>query len=216
MPKIHRLRRWTNSRIINTTVNSIKPQRIGFFGGRFDPIHIGHLILAQTALESLELDQVLFMPSGGFSHYKDQGNVASGQDRYEMIRLAINTNPQFQISSYEIEQNKFCYTIDTLRYLRETIYKNQQLILLIGGDWLDKIPTWKEGERLLKEFSIGIFSRPGFREPCSVESNVQYIKMPLIDISSSLIRERRELGMSVRYFLPESVHHYVIQHNLYR
>lgn len=196
-------------------------KRIGFYGGRFNPIHYAHLILAQTALEQLSLDRVLFMPSGGQACYKTEDDVAPASDRLEMIRLAISSNSQFAVSSYEIDQKGFCYTIDTLRYHRQSELSGSEIVLLVGGDWLSKMLKWKEGDKLLQEFSVGIFSRPG-DEPVSDSDaiaqgkDVRYFPMPLIDISSSLIRERVRNGLSIQYLAPEPVCRYIAARELYK
>lgn len=194
-------------------------QQIGFYGGGFDPVHTAHLILAETALESIPLDKIIFMPSGGVAHYKDESNVASGADRLEMLRLAIGEHDRLVISSYEIDQQRFCYTINTMRYLRDEVYYDAEIFLLAGGDWIDKIPTWKEGEQLMREFPIAIFSRPGFQHKEGVEKNgereIHYIDMPLMEISSSNLRERRRKGQSIRYRVPEAVYNYIESKGLY-
>ncbi len=200
-------------------MNEIKTERIGVYGGGFDPVHPAHLILAQTALEKLNLNRVIFMPSGGIAHYKDESNVASGTQRLEMLKLATHSDEQIEVSDFEISQNKFCYTIDTLRYLRQE-YPQAEIILLVGSDWKDKIPTWKDGKQLLREFPVAIFARPGYNfkneSTCENHSDsVYYIEMPLIQISSSDLRERRRNRRSIRYLVPESVYHYIIKHDLY-
>ncbi|MEW6235952.1 MAG: nicotinate-nucleotide adenylyltransferase [Candidatus Omnitrophota bacterium] len=195
-------------------------KRIGVYGGGFDPVHIAHLILAQTALESLSLDRVIFIPSGGVAHYKNESNVASGEDRLEMLRLAAESNPRFEICSYEIEQGKFCYTIDTLRYLRDEVFPDAEINLLTGEDWKNRLKTWKDGDKLLQEFCVAIFSRPGFQKQNDGQSSAEaericHVDMPLIDISSSDIRERRRKGLSIEYMLPRAVYRYIEEKGLY-
>ncbi|MBN2326656.1 MAG: nicotinate (nicotinamide) nucleotide adenylyltransferase [Candidatus Omnitrophica bacterium] len=194
-------------------------KRIGFYGGRFNPIHYAHLILAQCALEELRLDQVLFMPSGGRACYKSEDDVAPGPDRLEMVRLAIASNPRFEASSYEIDQPRFCFTIDTLRRLRDDRFSGDELILLVGGDWSHKIPTWKEGAQLLDEFQTAVFPRPGAgggASPALHEKTMHSVAMPLIDISSSMIRDRVRNGLSIEYLTPPPVRRYIENKGLYR
>lgn len=196
-------------------------RRIGFYGGRFNPIHFAHLNLAQTALEQLHLDRVLFTPSGGQACYKTEDDVAPASDRLEMACLAVTSNPQFEVSSYEIDQKGFCYTIDTLRYLQKSELAGDEIVLLVGGDWLNNILKWKEGDRLIQEFSVGVFSRPGDETVANSAAiaqgkDVRYIRMPLIDISSSIIRERVRQGLSIQYLTPEPVSRYIIEKELYR
>lgn len=194
--------------------------KIALYGGGFDPIHLAHLILAQTAVEALGLDKVIFMPSGGIAHYKSESNLASGPDRVEMIHRAIFGNPAFQVSSYEVDQRQFCYTVDTLRYLRETNPEGSEIFLLVGGDWKNRIATWKEGESILREFKVGVFPRPGYAQDedrcIGSKSAPIVVDMPLIDISSSEIRRRIREGKSVRYRVPEAVEEYIRERGLYR
>ncbi|MGC9328660.1 MAG: nicotinate-nicotinamide nucleotide adenylyltransferase, partial [Candidatus Hinthialibacter sp.] len=128
---------------------------------------------------------------------------------------AIASHPRFTVSSYEISRPEFSYTYDTLRLLRETQFSNAQLILLVGGDWSHKIPTWKEGARLLDEFETAVFSRPGAAPPLQGK-NIRSVAMPLIGISSSMIRDRIRKGLSIHYFTPPPVRRYIEDHGLYR
>ena len=202
-------------------MNQLNPQRIGLYGGGFDPIHIAHLILAETAVETLQLDRLIFMPSGGTVHYKKDSNIACGADRVEMARLATASNPKFEVASYEIDQQQFCFTLDTMRYLRSNHPQGTEIILLVGGDWKDKLSIWKGGDRLVREFTVALFSRPGFEHDTqlwfpSTGEKILHVAMPLIDISSSAIRERIRNGLSIRYWVPDPVFHYIEEHRLYR
>lgn len=199
-------------------------RRVGVYGGGFDPVHIGHLVLAQYALESLPLERVLFVPSGGVAYYKPGQHPVSGADRLEMLKRAVDGLPGFEICEHEIAQGRFCYTIDTLRHLRNEYPAGTELILLVGGDWKDKIPTWKEGDKLVREFSVAIFPRPGFPlvdEPSGKgetpsESHQYLFDMPTIDISSTLIRERVRQGLPIRFMVPEAVEAHIREKGLYR
>lgn len=196
-------------------------KRIGFYGGRFNPIHYAHLVLAQTALEELGLDRVLFIPSGGRACYKTEDDVAPGADRLEMVRLAIASNPRFEVSSFEINRKEFSYTIDTLRHFRDGLLSGSEIVLLAGGDWLNKIPSWKDGNLLLQEFSVAIFSRPGDNREANLNiiqqsKDVRYVDMPLIDISSSLIRERIRKNLPIQYLTPDTVCRFIDERGLYR
>ena len=201
-------------------MNDIKKQRIGIYGGRFNPVHTAHLVLAQTAIDKLSLDRVLFLPSSGRACYKDEGDVAPASHRLEMLRLAISENPQFELSAYEADREEFSYTVDTLRHFKKNDLAGSHIILLTGGDWISRIPTWKEGDQLLQEFDIAIFSRPGSKIVHDAEETpnprVQYIEMPLLDISSSLIRQCIKDGQSISGLTPDQVQNYIEKHGLYR
>jgi nicotinate-nucleotide adenylyltransferase len=202
-------------------VTNTKKMRIGLYGGGFDPIHFGHLILMQTAIETLDLEKVIVMPSGGVAHYKVDPTFTPGSARYDMACLATESNPRLEVDSFEVDQGRFVYTINTLRHLQGKYSGIAEIILLVGGDWKDKIPTWKNGEQLIKEFPIAVFSRPGFEHttdltlPSSGEQIV-YVNMPLIDISSSMIRERVRASLSIEYYAPEPVRRYIEGKHLYR
>lgn len=194
-------------------------QRVGVYGGGFDPVHNAHLLLAKTALSVLKLDRVLFVPSTGQAHYKKVSNVASGEHRLAMLGLALADEPALEASDIEIKQKSFCYTIDTLRTLR---VKNPEtdFILLIGGDWKQKLHSWKEGEKIPREFAIALFSRPGFDvetnlTPDGPAERVYTVKMPLLETSSSNIRERLSKGESIDEMVPAAVAEYIHFHRLY-
>lgn len=193
--------------------------KLGFFGGAFDPIHNAHLHLAEHAYQSLLLDEVLFMPSGGQPYYKTEHEPASPRHRYEMVKAAVEENPHFKVSEYEVSQEKFCYTIDTLRHLRSVYPPGSEIILLAGEDWREKIPEWKEGDKLLQEFKVAFFSRPVEEENQNriyKHENVMYVDMPELDISSTEIRERIEAGQSIDDLVPEAVKRYIEARGLYR
>ncbi|MBI1388959.1 MAG: nicotinate (nicotinamide) nucleotide adenylyltransferase [bacterium] len=194
------------------------PIRAGVYGGGFDPVHLAHLTLAETAREALPLDRVIFLPSGGKAHYKSESNVASGEHRLAMLRLATAHNPSYEVSDYEIRQGEFRYTIDTLRSFRREHPEWGEIVLLIGGDWMRKLHTWKEGDRLTREFSVAVFSRPGFeleRQP-NEDERLYTVEMPLMEISSSDIRRRLREGLDVSEMVPEAVNAFIEEHGLYR
>ncbi len=198
-----------------------KPQRIGLYGGGFDPIHIGHIVLAQTAIEKLKLDRVIFMPSGGQAHYKDESNIASGADRVAMARLAAGSDPRMEVSSYEAEQAHFIYTIDTLRYIQTSYPEGTEIFLLVGGDWKNNMSAWKDGDILIREFKVVVFSRPGFDDtpqesPDTSDDLIRYESMPPTDLSSTTIRNRIRQALPIDGMVPDSVRDYITEHGLYR
>jgi nicotinate-nucleotide adenylyltransferase len=191
--------------------------RIGIYGGSFDPIHHGHLELSQTALRALNLDKIILVPSSGTGHYKEECNIASNHDRLAMLHLATDSIPQLEISTWELDKPKFTYTIHTLRHFRDTSPDNAVFYLLVGGDWKNKIHSWYQGEQLLSEFHIAFFSRPGEENKQEqTNHNVTYINMPLIDVSSSVIREKIKQGKSIHGMVPQSIENYIQDKELYR
>lgn len=196
------------------------PQRIGVYGGGFDPVHNGHLRLAHTALDILRLDRLLFVPAAGVAHYKSESNVAAGEHRVAMLRLAFGDETRFEVCEHELRQGRFCYTIETLRSIRDQAPPDSEIILLTGGDWKNKLHTWKDGDVLLREFTVALFSRPGFENetnltPETPERRMIYVHMPPVEASSSDIRRRLREGLPVGGLLPDAVGDYIVNNKLY-
>ncbi len=197
--------------------------KIGIMGGTFDPIHIGHLILAERVRDSKELDQVIFIPTGVNPLKKDK-NISSSVHRLEMLRLAIESNPYFSISTIEIERGGLSYTIDTLRALRVK-YKDDDLYFIIGSDIIFQLEKWKDFKELFKLCKFILVDRPGneYKEIDEKiqELNINYqlsferITLPLMDISSSDIRNRVKSKKSIKYLVPTNVEDYIKKHKLY-
>jgi len=186
--------------------------RVGVFGGTFNPIHVAHLVLAQAALETLELRQVIFMPAGQPPHKRSQTDLAPAEHRHRMVQLAIADNPQFTVSRFEIDFPGPCYTIHTLEALERDLGPETELILLMGGDWAGQIRHWYQGDKILSRYSIATAGRGnGNSQPDSHTC----IDMPMMDLSSSMIREHIRAGKSIRYLVPESVFEYIHTHRLY-
>lgn len=200
-------------------------KRIGISGGTFDPIHIGHLIIAQYALESLNLDKIVFIPSGKPPH-KDNNCVTDAEHRYNMTAEAISGNDKFEISDLEIKREGYTYTVDTLTQLRNLYGKDTKLFFIIGADNIAEIVNWKDAEKLFGMCEFAAFMRPGFDDTCyhrqieelrnNYKAKIHVIKAPLIDISSTMIRDRVAEGKSVKYMLPERVEKYIKENGLYR
>ncbi|MCL2438437.1 MAG: nicotinate-nucleotide adenylyltransferase [Coriobacteriia bacterium] len=196
--------------------------RIGIFGGTFDPIHIGHLACAEEALQQFDLDKVIFMVAGKPA-LKNIESVAGAQDRYWMCCLATADNPNFEVSTAEIDRVGTTYTIDTLRDLHSQLDDGDELFFILGADALRDVPLWKDA-RLISEYAHFIVTtRPGYdlaevrtllakRLP---ELDYTFMDMPALDLSSSLIRERFIHDQGNRYLITEEVEHYVTERELY-
>jgi nicotinate-nucleotide adenylyltransferase len=193
--------------------------KLGIFGGTFDPIHHGHLIAAQTSLEALHLDRVLFLPSAHPPH-KELPMVSPYSLRRQMVQLAIQDNPRFVLSDLEALRPDPSYTIQTLKDLRrEYPPDNYHLLLLLGADNLADFTTWKQPEKILEEISIAVMARPGFDisdAPSLLRDNVQWIQIPLIDISSTDIRDRVAQNLPIQYLVPQLVDEFIQQYELYK
>ena len=217
--------------------------RIGIFGGSFDPIHVGHLMIAETAREQLRLDRVVFLPAAQ-SPLKQEVTPADSKARVEMIRLAIGGHPRFMLDQREIDRGGVSYTVDTLKEMTSENFnlgdtaesdtaepgsaQSIDWFFLIGGDSLEDFPRWKSPDEILRLASMAVVARGGspaldwsvLKPYCDAYSVIEIInnqiKMPQIEISSSDIRERIGLGKSIRYLVPPAVAAYIEAKQLYR
>ena len=185
--------------------------KVGIFGGTFNPTHVGHLLLAETARESLALDRVLFIPTHQPPHKRVPG-LLDGAIRLRMVRLAIKDQPAFVASDIELQRPGPSYSIDTVAALHRAL-PEAQLFLLIGQDMLTvRWAAWRELKRLC---TIAAVRRPGARR-MKAQRGIRWLEMPAIDVSSSDIRARLAAGRSIRYLVPPAVERYIRQHDLYR
>jgi len=189
-------------------------ERIGVLGGTFNPIHIGHLAMAQMALERMHLTKVVFVPAHIPPH-KNPGVVAHAKHRYQMVKLAIDGNASFELSDFEINKKGKSYTIDTMNYFYGAYPKDTKLYFIIGGDALGDLRSWRYIDDILKISEFIVVNRPGYVKK---SSNVKHhsVIMPGIDISSSHVRMRLFQNRTIRYFVPDSVLEYIHQNQLYR
>ncbi len=190
--------------------------RIGIYGGSFDPIHFGHLLLAESAREQLQLDTVVFMPAGIAPH-KQQDKTTSPAARLDMLKLAIGGQSAFEVSDLEIKRGGISYTVDTLTELRAQ-YADAELILLVGADTLVDMPNWKDPERIVSLANIGVVERTGSQvEMHSLPgAEILRVTMPRIDLSSRQMRTKVEHRKSIRYCTPRAVEKYIEAAGLYQ
>lgn len=187
----------------------------GLFGGSFNPIHIGHLALANYLCEFNGLDELWFLVSP-HNPLKEHADLLDDAQRLELARLAIDGYPRFKVSDIEFQLPRPSYTIHTLEKLKET-YPDHQFYLIIGSDNWKVFNQWYKHEYLLKENPILIYPRPGFPiEPASLPENVQWVDAPLLDVSSTFIRESIREGKDIRFFLPQSVYQMITDKKLYQ
>ena len=190
--------------------------RLGIFGGTFDPIHLGHLLLAEFARRLLRLDELVFVPARIPPH---KGKVHTTPDqRCRMARLATEDNPHFRVSAVELERSGPSYTIDTLRTLRADGPSAAEHFLLMGADSARDLPSWKDHEDLLEESTVAVLNRPGvevtdFDE--RVGERVRLLDTPRIEISSTEIRRLVRRGESVRYMVTPPVEEFIRSEGLY-
>ncbi len=195
--------------------------RLGFFGGTFDPVHTGHLIVAEAAREQFALDRLLFMPAGQ-PWRKAGAEVSEAWHRIAMLHAATEDNPAFEVSAIETERDGPTYTVETLRELHAR-YEPEQVVLIIGEDSLADLPNWREPQEILDLASLAVAPRLGetAAEPAEgalpgLERRLTFLAMPVVAISASEIRRRVHHGSSIRYLVPAAVERYIREQRLYR
>jgi len=189
---------------------------VGILGGTFNPIHLGHLLIAQDALEQAGLERVLFIPTAQPPHKPLAGNV-SAQHRLRMLKLAIAGNPQFAVDDLEIRRGGKSYSVETLAELQERL-PAADFYFIIGADSLVELPQWYQAERLVKLCRFLVFERPGYTaKPGRRLAGLRYRRLAThpCEISSREIRERLASRRSIRYLVPEPVRRYIERHQLY-
>lgn len=197
--------------------------RLGVFGGTFDPLHIGHLVLAECAREELSLEKVLFMPAGQPWRKIDRLVTPAGH-RVAMAKLGVQDNPAFVVSTIEVDTPGPSYTAATLE---QVLAKNvgADLFVLLGVDAFRDLPNWKNPARIAQFAVIAVTGRPGYHESgedianleaLSFGERVRWFRMPEIGVSATALRESVRLGKSIRYLVPAAVEAYIEEHGLYR
>ncbi len=201
----------------------LKRHPIGIMGGTFDPIHIGHLVLAQAAYETLGLEKVVFIPAGRPPHKKDRKEQVSNECRAEMVRLAIEDDDRFELDMREIYKQSYCYTVETIKELSLENPENKYYFI-IGGDSLRDFHTWREPGEIVKYCSIAASYRPGITQEMDElleenrrKYNGEFVKIPvpMLDISSHEIRKRIGENKTYRYYVPEKVYQLIKADKLY-
>lgn len=187
---------------------------VGLYFGSFNPIHNGHLIIAQAVQEHSKLDEVWFIVSPQ-NPFKKNKNLLHEFDRYDMVALAIEDNGRFKVSDIEFNMPKPSYTIDTLSYLREK-HPEHRLKLIIGGDNLSIFPKWKNSKKIIEDFGLIVYPRPGSKSSELINHpNIEFIEAPLLDISATYIRKCIKENRSIRYLVPQKTVEYIDNKKLY-
>lgn len=202
---------------------------LALLGGTFDPPHVGHLFLAECARHQFNARQILFLPAG--DPYKKSGSLraagsglgapSAAEHRLAMVRLAAADNPHFAVDARETSRGGPTYTVDTLEELRREGHAN--LLLILGEDTLNDLPTWKRPDRILELAAIAVAPKPWQGAPAMGEvpfliphSSFLHVTMPPLPISSTFIRQRAAAGEPIRYLVPRAVEQYIANHNLYQ
>jgi len=187
----------------------------GLFFGSFNPIHLGHIAIAGYMLEFVGMDELWFVVSPQ-NPLKLQSDLAEDKHRLEMVKLAIQEyTPRFQVCDIEMQMPRPSYTIDTLKQL-EKKHGDRRFMIIVGSDSIDTITQWKDFESLLSNYKIFVYPRMGSDiEKIKVMYPVEIISAPIIEMSSSFIRDLIRKGKSVQYFMPNQAYRYMINHNVY-
>ncbi len=198
--------------------------KIGICGGTFDPVHLGHLAVAEIVRCEFGLDKILFIPSGKPPH-KNLDSVTDPIHRLKMVQCAVSTNPSFEAVSIEVERQGYTYTVDTLNQLHALHSESTEFYYIIGADVVMDLLKWKNAEEVFTLTKFIALMRPGFQDE-EFKNRIRYLKSkygveitgfeaPLIDISSTFIRDRIKNGKSVKYFITEPVERYIKENKLY-
>jgi len=190
--------------------------KICLFGGTFDPPHIGHLLIAQTICEVESFDKILFIPANTPSHKKD---ITPVDHRIEMVKIAINDNPNFEYSDVDILRNGVSYTIDSILDIKQNFgLKEKDVYYLMGSDSLIDLKNWKDPKKILKECNVIVAIRPGFRPsdiPNWILQKVHFANIPRFELSSTKIRSRWKKDLTIRYMVTLPIWEYINKNNLY-
>ncbi|MBP1992900.1 nicotinate-nucleotide adenylyltransferase [Paenibacillus eucommiae] len=191
---------------------------VGIMGGTFDPIHTGHLIVAERARVAEGLDEVWFMPTYHSPHKPDAPKATTLQ-RWDMVNRALEGNPHFHATDIEIKKGGISYSIDTINYLCNQ-HPDKEFLYIIGGDMVEYLPKWHRIDEIVRKIRFIGLGRPGYdlkkdTLPLSMRNHVKMVDMPLVEISSSAIREERSREGSIRYLVPERVYDYIEVNRLY-
>lgn len=198
--------------------------KLGILGGTFDPIHLGHLLMAEASRETLGLNRVLFVPAGEPPHKQHQP-CTPAHHRRAMVELAIVGNPHFELCSVDLDRPGPHYSTDTVRLIRAGFnLAAENCFFIIGGDSLADLPTWHQPRQLLALCRLAAVHRPGFRPNVAglsgqlpgLAGRLSWVPMPLIGITASDIRARVRAGQSIRYQVAEPVNNYITRYRLYR
>lgn len=198
--------------------------KIGIVGGTFNPVHQGHLMLGEYAYEQLGLDEVWFLPNGNPPHKTDEHIRVLTEDRLHMLELAIKNVPYFKVEPYELNNDKVSYSYATMQKLKES-HPEDEFFFIIGTDSLFELDTWKNPDILVKYCTLLVASRD-FKNMSDIQQQILYtnkkyetsvllLRMPILEVSSSEIRERVEQNLSIKYLVPDTVNQYINSNHLY-
>lgn len=197
--------------------------RIGILGGTFDPVHYGHLLMAETCREQLQLSEVRLMPAGSPPHKPDR-KITDGHARADMLALAVSGYPEFVIDRRELRRKGPSFTVDTLREIKEQ-FPEAEIFLIIGADSLKDLASWREPETIMQLATVVAVNRPGQPQLTKQQAaewvgeafaeNIKLLSMPGTDLSATELRQRIKDGKELRFMTPKAVEAFIKQHSIY-
>lgn len=207
----------------NYASEAMSSVKFGIMGGSFDPVHFGHLMVANEVAHVCGMEGIIFVPAGNPPH-KDSKLMADFCHRYEMVRLSMRGNDKFSLSDIEIVHPGKSYTVDTLRAFKRTLGECE-LFFITGIDAILQLPTWKEPENLMKLCTFIAVDRPGYSSPevpaklselgCAYGGTIEMVHVPMLQISSTDIRQRVRNSRPIKYLVPDLVEQYIFDNKLY-
>ncbi len=186
---------------------------IGLYFGSFNPVHTGHLIVADHVISHTEIDKIWFVVSP-HNPLKDSHSLLNEYDRLHLVNLAIEDNPKFRASNVEFQMPKPSYTIDTLTYLTEK-FPLERFSVIMGADSFQNIHRWKNFEQLVSRYSFVVYNRPGFEIEDTYGADIMLLDAPLLHISATYIRKQVKEKRSIKYIVPEAVEQYIMANKYY-
>ena len=212
---------------LNYYRHSATTRRVGVLGGTFDPVHYGHLVVAEEVYATLHLSEMVFVPAGQPPH-KTREVITAAEHRLAMLELAIASNPHFTISRVDLDRPGPSYTVDTLRLLRQQWGEETAIYFVIGGDSLEELLSWHDPHGVLEQLTYLVaVKRPGYNESEAyfdwlearlpgIKQRLLFMETPQFDISATDLRARIAEGRPIKYQTPDSVESYIVQYGLYR
>ncbi|MFN4974064.1 MAG: nicotinate (nicotinamide) nucleotide adenylyltransferase [Bacteroidota bacterium] len=188
--------------------------KIGLYFGSFNPVHVGHLIIAGYAAEHTDLDKVWLVVSPQ-NPFKKEQSLLNEYHRLHLVQLAINDDPHLRASDIEFSLPRPSFTIDTLAYLKEK-YPQHEFAMVLGSDSLQNLPRWKNGEQIMRDHDLYVYVRSGHPVTKDPGPRVKIMQAPLLDISATAIRDNIRAGKSIRYLVPESVREEIERNRYYK
>jgi len=203
----------TQPEVLIEEIKTSKREKVGVLGGSFNPPHMGHLVIADQIKDQLDLDKIIFLPTAEPPHSSVQKTTISSEKRVDMLDLATEDHPGFDLELYEVEKGGKNYTYDTMKTLMD-LYPAVDFYFIIGGDMIADLPNWHEIDKLVELVQFVGVKRPGYQHDCDYP--IIMVDVPTMDISSSAIRQQVKTGSSIKYLVPAAVRQYIDREGLYQ